>query len=268
MPIKEQIRRIVESKLFENTILFLIIFNGITLGLETSKTLTAEHRAILHYIDIFVLYIFVIELLAKLTYQGLSFFKNGWNIFDFIIVGIALFPSSGSLSILRALRILRVLRLLSIIPQMRVITLALIQAIPGMFSIVSLILLIFYISAVIATNIFGTDFEAWFGTIGNSMFSLFQIMTLESWSMGIARPVMDVYPYAWIFFVPFILITSFAVINLFIGVIVNSMGSISKENDPHDSFQTSSTETKLNLINRDLAEIRVTLERIENREKL
>ena len=141
----------------------------------------------LQFIDTTILCVFVFEILAKIIYQDISFFKNGWNIFDFLIVGIALFPSSGPLSILRALRILRVLRLLSIIPQMRVITLALIKAIPGMFSILGLILLIFYISAVIATNLYGEDFGAWFGTIGKSMFSLFQIMTLESWSMGIAQ---------------------------------------------------------------------------------
>ena len=266
MSVKKRIKTIIESKLVENTVLFLIVLNGITLGLETSKTLTEDQRLILHYMDNFILYVFVSEILAKMSYQGFSFFRNGWNIFDFLVIGIALFPSSGSLSILRALRILRVLRLLSIIPQMRVITLALVEAIPGMFSIVGLILLIFYISAVVATNLFGTDFDAWFGTIGNSMFSLFQIMTLESWSMGIARPVMDVYPYAWIFFVPFILVTSFAVINLFIGVIVNSMGSISQKDNPHNAFDTASTETKLNLINRDLAEIRLSLERIEKRE--
>jgi len=157
---------------------------------------------------------------------------------------------------------LRFLRLLSIIPQMRVIVLALIEAIPGMFSIVGLILLIFYISAVLATNLFGDSFDAWFGTIGNSMFSLFQIMTLESWSMGIARPVMDMYPYAWVFFVPFILVTSFAVLNLFIGVIVNSMGSVSQETDEEDVFQTASVDTKLNMINKDLAQIKSDLQRL------
>ena len=177
-------------------------------------------------------------------------------------MGIALFPSNGPMAILRALRILRFLRLLSIIPQMRVIVLALIEAIPGMFSIVGLILLIFYISAVLATNLFGDSFDAWFGTIGNSMFSLFQIMTLESWSMGIARPVMDMYPYAWVFFVPFILVTSFAVLNLFIGVIVNSMGSVSQETDEEDVFQTASVDTKLNMINKDLAQIKSDLQRL------
>ena len=264
MLLKQRIKIVIESKLAENLILGLIIINGITLGLETSKVITEDQRLGLRYVDSAILCIFVGEISAKIVCQNISFFKNGWNIFDFLIVGLALFPSSGSLSILRALRILRVLRLLSIIPQMRVITLALIKAIPGMLSILGLILLIFYISAVIATNLYGEDFEDWFGTIGKSMFSLFQIMTLESWSMGIARPVMEIYPYSWAFFVPFILVTSFAVINLLIGVIVNSMGSVSKETDLHNSFETSSIETKLNLINRDLVYIREMLKRLEN----
>ena len=262
MFLKERIKSIVESTVVERFILFVILLNGVTLGIETSKSLTQEQIHFLHILDNVILGIFVAEILAKLAYQGFSFFKNGWNIFDFLIVGIALFPSNGPMAILRALRILRFLRLLSIIPQMRVIVLALIEAIPGMFSIVGLILLIFYISAVLATNLFGDSFDAWFGTIGNSMFSLFQIMTLESWSMGIARPVMDMYPYAWVFFVPFILVTSFAVLNLFIGVIVNSMGSVSQETDEEDVFQTASVDTKLNMINKDLAQIKSDLQRL------
>ena len=267
MYFKERIKSFIESKQIDSFILILIIFNGITLGIETSKSLTQEQLDILHIIDQTILCIFVAEILAKMTYQGVSFFKAGWNIFDFLIVGIALFPSSGPLAILRALRILRVRRLLSIIPQMRMIILALFQAIPGMYSIVDLISLIFYISAVLATNLFGATFDTWFGTIGRSLFSLFQIMTLESWSMGIARPVMDVYPYAWVFFVPFILVTSFAVINLFIGVIVNSMGSISEDGESRDTLEASNVDTKLDLINRELAGIRLALENEQKRKQ-
>ena len=110
-------------------------------------------------------------------------------------------PASGPLAILRALRVLRVLRLMSVVPQMRTVIQALITAIPGMVSIIGLITLIFYVSAVLATNFFGSDFDEWFGSVGASMYSLFQIMTLESWSMGIVRPVMVEYPHAWAFFV-------------------------------------------------------------------
>ena len=143
MLIKQRIKSVVESRIFENSIIFLIIFNGITLGLETSSSITSEQLWILNIIDRIILVIFFTEITLKLIYQGYFFFKTGWNIFDFLIVALALFPSSGPLTILRSLRILRVLRLLSFVPQMRLIILALIKAIPGMFSIVGLILLIF-----------------------------------------------------------------------------------------------------------------------------
>ena len=121
---------------------------------------------------------------------------------------------------------MRILRLVSIVPQMRTVVGALFRALPGMGSIVAVLLLVYYVAAVMATKLFGAAFPDWFGSIGASMFSLFQIMTLESWSMGIVRPVMDVYPQAWLFFVPFIVVTSFTVLNLFIALIVNSMQTL------------------------------------------
>jgi len=143
--------------------------------------------------------------------------------FDFFVVAIALMPATGPLSILRALRILRVLRLISAVPAMRRVVSGLLGAMPGMASIVFLIALIFFVFSVIATKLFGDAFPEWFGSLGASGYTLFQIMTLESWSMGIVRPVMDVYPLAWILFIPFIILTAFTVLNLFIGVIVDAM---------------------------------------------
>ena len=225
MSIRLRVSEFIEGRGFQVTITALIVFNAISLGLETSPKVMGAFGDVLSAFDTFVLTVFVIEICAKLFGRGMSFFRNGWNVFDFVIVGIALLPASGPLAILRALRVLRVLRLMSVVPQMRTVIQALITAIPGMVSIIGLISLIFYVSAVLATNFFGGDFDEWFGSVGASMYSLFQIMTLESWSMGIVRPVMVEYPHAWAFFVPFILVTSFAVINLFIGVIVDAMQS-------------------------------------------
>ncbi len=225
MGLRKMVTNWIESKNVQYFITGVIIFNAITLGLETSTSVMETYGLLLQTIDKIALAIFVIEILLKLYGRGFGFFKDGWNIFDFIIVGIALVPASGALSVLRSFRILRVLRLMSVVPQMRSVIQALITAIPGMFSIIGLITLIFYVSAVLATNFYSQTFTEWFGDIGSSMYTLFQIMTLESWSMGIVRPVMDVHPTAWMFFVPFILITSFAVINLFIGVIVDAMQS-------------------------------------------
>jgi voltage-gated sodium channel len=147
-------------------------------------------------------------------------------VFDFVVVAIALVPASGPLSVLRALRVLRVLRVLTIVPSMRRVVGGLLAAIPGLASIAGVLALIFYVFAVITTNLFGDRFPEWFGSIGHSLYTLFQVMTLESWSMGIVRPVMEVYPYAWAFFIPFILIATFTMLNLFIGIIVNAMQSI------------------------------------------
>jgi len=253
----------VESARVQTFVTAVIIINAITLGMETSPTLMASIGGFLQIIDKAALAVFVIEILLKLYAHGLRFFKSGWNLFDFVVVGIALVPAAGPLAVLRSLRILRVLRLLSIVPQMRSVIAALITAIPGMFSIVGLISLIFYVSAVLTTNFYAQSFEEWFGSLGASMYTLFQIMTLESWSMGIVRPVMAVHPNAWIFFVPFILITSFAVINLFIGVIVDAMQSQQQDKNKalektlHDD--TKALHTEIKALRQELQDIKTTL---------
>lgn len=226
---RDRLRRIVEADITRNGIIALIIVNAVIIGLETSASAMETFGFWLKLLDSLALSIFVLELLAKLFVYRLQFFKDPWNIFDFIIVGIALLPTSDGLSVLRALRILRALRLVSTVPKMRTVVQALLGAVPAMGSVIGLLGLIFYIAAVMATKLFGGAFDEWFGTLGRSFYSLFQIMTLESWSMGIVRPVMETHPLAWIFFVPFILITSFAVLNLFIAIIVNSMHDAADE---------------------------------------
>ncbi|MDJ0749389.1 MAG: ion transporter [Woeseiaceae bacterium] len=223
------LREFVESRAFQYFVTTVIIINAVTLGLETSPTIVGYTGSLLHVIDSAALWIFTIELLLKLAVYRTRFFRDGWNLFDFTIVTIAWIPSAGPLSVMRALRIMRVLRLVSVVPSMRKVVGALINALPGMGSIVLVLLLVYYIAAVMATSLFGAAFPDWFGNVGASMFSLFQIMTLESWSMGIVRPVMEVYPHAWTFFVPFIVVTSFTVLNLFIALIVNSMHMLNAE---------------------------------------
>jgi voltage-gated sodium channel len=219
----------VESPRVRHFILAVIVLNAIVLGLETSKTAMAEAGPLLVALDRACLAVFVVEIGIKLwAFRG-AFFRSGWNLFDFVIVGIALIPASGGLSVLRALRILRVLRAISIVPSLRRVVEGLIRALPGMGSVFLLMSLIFYVASVMATKLFGASFDEWFGTIGRSAYSLFQIMTLESWSMGIVRPVMEVYPWAWAFFVPFILVTTFAVVNLVVGLVVNSMQAAHSE---------------------------------------
>jgi voltage-gated sodium channel len=221
----EWLRRIVSDPRTERFIMALIIFNAVTLGLETSKTIMDRWGAVLHFIDHFVLAVFVLELSARIAVQRLSFFKDGWNIFDFLVVAVTLVPTSSTdaFTVLRALRVLRLLRLITLVPSLRRVVGGLIGALPGMGSIVLLVGLIYYVSAVMATNLFGSEFDQLFGTLPRSLFTLFAVMTLEGWVDGVVKPIMEKYPYAWLFFIPFIIVTTFMILNLFIGVIVQAM---------------------------------------------
>ena len=213
------LQRILESAHIRNFITGVILFIALILGLETSQIVMANAGFVVEFLDRACLTVFVVKLIA----YRLRVFRDGWNIFDFIIVGVSLVPAAQGLSVLRSLRILRILRVVSVAPRLRRVVEGFITALPGMASVFLLMGIIFYIGSVMATKLFGADFPEWFGTLGRSAYSLFQIMTLESWSMGIVRPVMELFPYAWMFFVPFIMVTTFAVVNLLVGLIVNSM---------------------------------------------
>lgn len=214
--------------LVQNTILALILVNALVLGLETSATAMQAWGPALRTLDQAILAVFVVEIALRIVAWRGAFFRDPWSLFDLSVVAIALVPASGPFAVLRALRVLRVLRILTIVPSMRRVVGGLLAAIPGLSSIAAVLGLLFYVFAVIATKLFGADFPDWFGTLGRSLYTLFQVMTLESWSMGIVRPVMELYPYAWAFFVPFILMATFTMLNLFIGVIVSAMQSFAE----------------------------------------
>ena len=227
--IRAAIRQRIESPKAQYFITALIVINAIILGLETVPAVMQDYGSVLLAVDSFILGVFVIEILLRIYAHRLAFFRDPWSIFDFSVVAIALVPASGPLAVLRALRILRVLRLLTLVPSMRRVVGALLGSIPGLGSIALVLLLIYYVFAVIATKLFGEGFPQWFGNIGESLYSLFQIMTLESWSMGIVRPVMVEHPLAWVFFIPFILIATFTMLNLFIAIIVNAMQTFTEQ---------------------------------------
>lgn len=217
------LRRIVEDPRTERFIMALIVLNAVTLGLETSATAMENFGTLLTVIDRLVIMVFVIEILARFAVQRGAFFKDGWNWFDMTVVGIALAPATAAFSVLRALRVLRLLRLITAVPALQRVVGGLIGALPGMGSILLLIALIFYVCAVMAVNLYGAQYPELFGTLGASLFTLFTIMTLEGWVEGVVNPIMETNPYAWLFFIPFIIITTFWVLNLFIGIIVNAM---------------------------------------------
>ncbi|MDP4614331.1 MAG: ion transporter [Limnohabitans sp.] len=213
----------LDTPIFQRTILALIVINAVILGLETSTSVMQAAGRWILLIDQIILAVFVAELSLRLFVHRLAFWRDPWSVFDFSVVAIALVPATGPLAVLRALRVLRVLRMLTIVPSMRRVVGALLSAIPGLSSIALVLLLVFYVFGVIATHLFGALFPDWFGHLGRSLYTLFQVMTLESWSMGIARPVMEQVPWAWAFFIVFILFATFTMLNLFIAIIVNAM---------------------------------------------
>jgi voltage-gated sodium channel len=227
--LRGRLNRFIERPRVQQGIIVLIVLNAAILGMETSAAIMARAGRILVALDQLILAVFVAEIASRLYVRRLAFWRDPWSVFDFAVVAIALIPASGSFAVLRALRVLRVLRLLTMVPSMRRVVGALLAAIPGLASIAVVLLIIYYVFAVIATNLFGAAYPEWFGTLGRSLYTLFQIMTLESWSMGISRPVMETFPYAWAFFVPFILIATFTILNLFIAIIVNAMQTVGEQ---------------------------------------
>jgi voltage-gated sodium channel len=222
-PWRQQLAARLEAPFIQHTLIALILINAVILGLETSPTLMAGWGSWLTAIDRAILAVFVAEIALRLAVLRLGYFRDAWNVFDFLVVAIALVPASGPLAVLRALRVLRVLRLITLVPSMKRVVGGLLSALPGLGSVSAIIGIIFYVSSVIATKLFGAAFPEWFGTLGSSAFTLFQVMTLESWAMGIVRPVMEIFPLAWLFFLLFILSSTFTLLNLFIAVIVNAI---------------------------------------------
>lgn len=254
----------LENRLVQRSIIAVIIFNAVILGLETVPSVNAGYGSLLSLLDRICLSIFVIELLLAIISMGGRFFRDPWRLFDFVVVGIALLPAHGAFSVLRSLRILRVLRLVSAAPRMRSVVTALLSAIPGLSSIIAIMLLLFYVAAVVATKLFANSFPEWFGSISASMYTLFQVMTLESWSMGIVRPVLEVFPYAWLFFIPFIMTATFIMLNLFIAVIVNAMQSeamaVQTKNLEHIEQLAQESESSLH---QDIATLRQEIREIK-----
>lgn len=217
----------VESPRVQRWVVAVILVNAAVLGFETSPAMMERVGGLLITIDKACLAIFIAELIIKFTaYRG-RFWRSGWNVFDLAVVIIAVIPGSGPWAVLRSLRVLRVLRLLTVIPSLRKVVAAFLHSIPGLAGVCAVMSIFFYTAGVLATKLFGPSFPDWFGSLPRSLYSLFQIMTLESWSMGIVRPVMSEFPWAWAFFVPFIIIATFTILNLFIGIIVSTMQELS-----------------------------------------
>jgi voltage-gated sodium channel len=213
----------LDSPRVRSALMWVILFNAAILGLETSQAAMARAGGLLLFLDRLCLLVFVVELLLKLYALGPRFFRSGWNLFDLLVVGVSLAPTAGGLSVLRALRVLRVLRVISVAPSLRRVVEGLVRALPGMGSVVLLLGIVFYVGAVMATKLFGAENPGQFGHLGLSALTLFQLMTFDGWMGEIVAPAMQAHPFAWAFFVPFMVVTGFAVLNLLVGLVVNAM---------------------------------------------
>lgn len=249
---RAKIGRLVHSEPFRNAILGVIVFNAICLGIDTDSAFHARWGNLLGAIDLLVTGIFLAEISLKLYADRSAFWKDGWNVFDFAVVALSLVMLGTQYTVLRVfrllriVRVLRVFRLFGVVPAMRRVVDALFKAIPGMSAIIAVLLLLFYVAAVITTDLFGEDAPQFFGSIGASGFTLFQIMTGDGWS----DVVRSLHPMAWLFFIPFIVLTSFAVLNLFIAVIVDAL----------QAEQAQALEETKTQIAADISEVREELE--------
>ncbi|PSL41576.1 voltage-gated sodium channel [Planomicrobium soli] len=229
---KDRMIRIMEGKRVTNFITILILINAILVGLETYPDFAAKYSTWLLALDFVILGFFTLEILIKLYLYRTKFFRNGWNNFDFIIVvGSLVLYNSPYISVLRIFRVLRVLRTITTIPSLRRVVAALFMAIPTITSVIVLMSIIFYVYAVIGTFFYSSVEPEFFGNLGLSFITLFQVFTLESWASGVFRPIFEVVPWSWLYFVSFIVISTFLMINLIVGEIVNNAQKISEEID-------------------------------------
>ncbi len=249
--IREKVGYLVDHPISQRFIVILLFMNALTLGLETSDEIMSTYGSWIGRINDEIPYIFVVEVSARLFARGRRFFGEAWNIFDVIIITVSFLPSGNAFSALRALRILRVLHVISLVPRMRHVVAAMIRSLPQIGSIVALLLIISYISSVIVTHLYGVDYPELFGSIGRSMLTLFQLMTLEGWAAEVVRPVMETHPYSVLLFIPYMLMTAFAILNLFTAVLVDSMQLIQQ----NYSYERSENETR-SIIKAELADVK------------
>jgi voltage-gated sodium channel len=253
----QRLRALLAHPKTERAVLALIIVNAITLGLETSPSVMARYGGFLTALDTVLLGIFVLEIAARLVVHRLAFFRDPWSVFDFVVVAIALVPASEGLSVLRALRILRALRLITAVPSLRKVVAGLIGALPGMGSIAMLLALVYYVFAVMATKLFGGTNPELFGTLGASAYTLFQSMTFDDWSNGIAKPLNEAgHPWGVLFIIVFMIVSAFMVLNLFIGVVVTALDEVTGDGSAKISHPAGSEE-------RILAELRALRGEVE-----
>ncbi len=290
---KDKFRLIVDSNFFQYFIIIVILSAGLIVGLETYPEIMASHGDLLHLLDHIVLYIFVIEILLKIGSNGSKpwrYFYDGWNVFDFIIVAVCFLPIGGAyIAVLRLARILRVFRLVTALPRLQLLVGALLKSIPSMSYVGILLILLFYIYAVLGTFLFGMNDPLHFGDLQTSFLTLFKVITLEGWIeiMNIQIFGSDVYGYegfkhiitqpsaspfaAPAYFISFILLGTMIMLNLFIGVIISGMDETRKEAETADmkgilnDLSSITLKEEICLVEKKLADASEHLKLLKNR---
>jgi voltage-gated sodium channel len=270
------IKQLVESKSFHHVIVAVIVLAGVVAGLETSPAIMARHGGLLLALDNFILGIFIVEALLKMAAQGRQpwrYFADGWNVFDFLIIVICLLPVGGPFaSVLRLARALRLLRLVSALPKLQLLAGALLKSLSAMGYVSLLLALLFYIYAVAGIHLFGAGDPKHFGTLGAALLSLFRIVTLDNWgdiyfAQTAHVPAIKVI----IYFVTFIVLGTMIILNLFIGIIMNSMSEMHAEIESRDRQRhvaetgAATLEDDLRLLERQIESLKEQAMRVRQR---
>lgn len=224
MALRDRVRDVVDGRRFQRLVVAVVVVNAITLGCETSPALVSSAGGLFAVLDRAAMAFFVVELAARLHAHRLRFFRDPWSCFDLAVVAVALLPAAGPLSVIRALRVLRALRLVAMVPSMRRVVTALVKSIPGLLSLSGLLLLMLYVASVVAVNLFRAGGDPRFDGLGPTVLTLFQLTTGDGWS-DVMRDLMATQPLAWVFFVVYLLVGTFTMLNLFIAVVCNAMES-------------------------------------------
>ncbi len=253
--------RFFTSRSYEFAIVAIILLNAILMSLETVPTIRDRFGGPIELANNAIAILFLVELSLKMLALGGAFWRDRWNWFDLTVVLISLVPATDAFAALRALRALRLLRVVAILPSLRRVVEGFLKAIPSLGSVMGLLVLLLFVFSLMGTRMFGGEHPEEFGSLGHSAFSLFTVMTLEGWP-DMARGVMKTHPLAWLFFISFIVLSSWAVLNLVIGVIVDSMQSHTREQEEELEQQILRNQrvmlAELEAVRRELDELRKT----------
>jgi voltage-gated sodium channel len=270
MEMSRVIKKLVESKSFHHVIVVVIVLAGVVAGLETSPAVMAQHGGLLLALDKFILGIFIVEALLKMAAHGRRpwrYFADGWNVFDFLIVVICLLPVGGPFAaVLRLARALRLLRLVSALPKLQLLVGALLKSLSAMGYVSLLLALLFYIYAVAGIHLFGTHDPRNFGSLPAALLALFRLVTLDNWG-DIFNAQLGHVPAVKvaIYFVSFIVFGTMIILNLFIGIIMNSMSEMHAEMAERDRTRheretgSATLADELQLFEADLKEMQTRL---------